>query len=146
MSPIADIEQAKRGIVEEFALFVDWVDRYEYIIDLGQRLAPLPDAARTEDNRVRGCQSRVWIDCRFEDGVVRFHGDSDAPIVKGLLALLFRVYSDRTPDDILATPPDFFAAIDLGAHLTGSRANGLHAMIRRIQADAATCKDRCGAL
>lgn len=136
MGASATIEEETDRIVEEFSLFDDWTGRYEYLVDLGRRLAPLEDAYRDESHRVQGCQSRVWFHAWREGGRVHFVADSDALIVKGLIALLLRVYSGRAPAEILATPPDFLARIELGSHLTGSRANGLHAMIRRIKAYA----------
>jgi cysteine desulfuration protein SufE len=130
------IETEKRRIIEEFSVFDDWVSRYEYIVELGGTLPNLPESLKTEENRVHGCQSRVWFIPTLHDGRLRFAADSDAVLVKGLIVLLLRIYSDRTPDDILATSPKFFEEIELGSHLTGSRANGLHAMVKRIQAMA----------
>lgn len=127
------IEEAVRNIVDEFGLFDGWLDRYEHIIELGRALPGLPPERRTEMARVRGCQSQVWFHAREDGGRVHFEADSDAVIVRGLIALLLRVYSGRTPEQILATPPDFFERIELGSHLTGNRANGLHAMVRHIQ-------------
>ena len=130
------VEDAKRSIVEEFSLFDSWIDRYEYIVELGKQLAGLPDEFRTAHYKVKGCQSQVWFHARTEGGHIFFDADSDAMIVRGLIALLLRVYSGRTPAEILATPPDFFDAIELGSHLSGSRANGLAAMVRHIHAYA----------
>ena len=137
MDQAASIQQETDRIVEEFSLFDDWSGRYEYLIDLGRRLPALPDQYRDEAHRVQGCQSRVWFHARRDGPRVHFQADSEALIVKGLIALLLRVYSGREPAEILATPPDFLAKIELGSHLTGSRANGLHAMIQRIKAYAA---------
>jgi len=136
MSEYPDIEDAKQSIIEEFGYFDGWMERYEYIIELGRNLADLPEGLRTAANKVPGCQSQVWFVAGRKDGLVHFRADSDAIIVRGLIALLLRVYSDRRPEEILATPPDFFETIELGSHLSGSRANGLHAMVRRIQAYA----------
>ena len=127
------IKQAQQGIIEEFGLFESWTDRYEYIIELGRELPDLPEEYRTDVHLVPGCQSRVWFHARRTGGQIYFDADSDALIVRGLIALLLRVYSGRLPDEILATPPDFFDKIELGSHLSGSRANGLHAMVKRIQ-------------
>ena len=127
------IEEAKQSIVDEFSLFDGWVDRYEYIVELGRNLEGLPESCHTEQYRVKGCQSQVWFRAREENGKIFFEADSDAMIVRGLIALLLRVYSGRTPSDILATPPDFFDAIELGSHLSGNRANGLAAMVNHIQ-------------
>ena len=139
MSETADsatIDHAQRSIIDEFSLFENWTDRYEYIIELGRDLPDLPERYRTEAYIVPGCQSRVWFNARRDGEHIYFDADSDALIVRGLIALLLRVYSDRRPEEILATPPDFFETIELGSHLSGSRANGLHAMVRRIQAYA----------
>ena len=130
------IEEAKQSIVDEFSLFDSWVDRYEYIVELGKQLTDLPDDYRTDQYKVKGCQSQVWFRARVEAGKIIFDADSDAMIVRGLIALLLRVYSGRSAPDILATPPDFFDAIELGSHLSGNRANGLAAMVNHIQAYA----------
>ncbi len=143
MGASAAVEEEKQRIIDEFAVLGDWVARYEYIVELGNALPPLPDALKTEANRVQGCQSRVWFVAEEEaEGRIRFAADSDAVLVKGLIALLLRLYSDRTPDDILATSPAFFEKIELGSHLTGSRANGLAAMVKRIQATARAIQAR----
>jgi cysteine desulfuration protein SufE len=139
-----DIEAEKRRIIEEFSVFDDWVARYEYIVELGAKLPHLPESLKVERNRVLGCQSRVWFVPTVTDGRIRFAADSDAVLVRGLIALLLRIYSDRTPDDILATSPKFFEEIELGSHLTGSRANGLHAMVKRIQAIARDEREKAG--
>ena len=131
-----EIEAEKRRIIEEFSVFDDWVARYEYIVELGTTLPNLAESLKTEANRVLGCQSRVWFVPTVEGGRIRFAADSDAILVRGLIALLLRIYSDRTPDDILATSPKFFEEIELGSHLTGGRANGLAAMVKRILAIA----------
>lgn len=136
MPASAAVEQEKQRIVDEFAVLGDWVARYEYIVELGNALPPLDDARKTEDNRVQGCQSRVWFVAEERDGRIHFAANSDAVLVKGLIALLLRLYSGRTADDILATSPAFFEKIELGSHLTGNRANGLAAMVKRIQAIA----------
>ncbi len=132
----ATIEEAKQSIIDEFALFDDWVQRYEYIVELGRNLEGLPDDCRTEQYRVRGCQSQVWFRASEDSGRIVFEADSDAVIVQGLIALLLRVYSRRSADEILSTPPDFFETIELGSHLSGNRANGLHAMVNHIHAYA----------
>ena len=130
------IEDAKQSIVDEFSVFDSWVDRYEYIVELGKQLSGLPEECRTDQFKVKGCQSQVWFRAREESGQITFDADSDAMIVRGLIALLLRVYSGRLPSEILATPPDFFDAIELGSHLSGNRANGLAAMVNHIQAYA----------
>lgn len=130
------IEDAKQSIVDDFSLFDSWVDRYEYIVELGKQLPGLPEDCRTDQYKVKGCQSQVWFRAHEKSGRIYFDADSDAMIVRGLIALLLRVYSGRRPAEILATPPDFFDAIELGSHLSGNRANGLAAMVNHIQAYA----------
>lgn len=122
-------------IAEDFELFDDWRERIEYVLDLGRNLVPFPEEHRTEANKVRGCQSQVWMvaDLDPASGRVRIQADSDAFIVKGLIALLLRLYADRRPEEILEHPPHVFEQIGLGAHLSPTRANGLHAMIKRIR-------------
>jgi cysteine desulfuration protein SufE len=127
-------------IIEDFALLDDWEDRYRYVIELGRELPPLSAAERTEANKVRGCASQVWlISERRGDGkpVLVFRGDSDALIVRGLIAILLHIYSGRSPEEIAALDPGAtFLALDLRDHLTSQRANGLLAMVARIRSDA----------
>jgi len=141
MPDTGTIDQATSELVDEFSLFDDWMQRYEYIIELGQSLEGLPDELKDEAHKVPGCQSQVWFYARRENGRIYFEADSDAMIVRGLIALLLRVYSGRTPDEIIATPPTFFEILELGSHLSGSRANGLHAMVNRIHAYARAFRD-----
>ncbi|MCW2307916.1 SufE family protein [Rhodobium gokarnense] len=129
-------------IVENFELLDDWEDRYRYVIELGKELEPLPDDERTEANKVHGCTSQVWLATHLEngDGTARltFRGDSDAHIVRGLIAILFAQLSGQTAPEILdADPAATFQRIGLSDHLTPQRANGLNAMIARIRKDAA---------
>ena len=135
------IAEAKQSIIDEFSLFDDWVDRYEFIIELGKALRGLPQDFHTEQFRVKGCQSQVWYRPQTVDGKIIYEADSDAMIVRGLIALLLRVYSERSAEDILSTPPDFFDQIELGSHLSGNRANGLHAMVNYIQSYAGARRD-----
>ena len=128
-----EIQAAQRELIEDFALFDDWMDRYQYIIDLGRRLPEFPDSARTDENKIRGCQSQVWFTAEMRGGRLHFEATSDAAIVSGLIAILLRVYSDREPQDILDTPPDFIAALGLEQHLSPTRSNGLDSMIRAIR-------------
>ena len=141
MTDIDTIDQTTQKIVDEFAFFDDWVQRYEFIIELGKALKNLPEHKKDEAHKVPGCQSQVWFHARREDGRIYFDADSDAMIVRGLVALLLRVYSGRTPDEIIGTPPAFFEVLELGSHLSGSRANGLHAMVTRIHAYAKAFRD-----
>ena len=135
----AAIDAALNDLVEEFDLLGDWEERYRYVIDLGRDLAPLTDAERSEANKVRGCASQVWLVTEPQsDGTLNFRGDSDAHIVKGLIAILLRLYSGRRPEDISGF--DAKAAIDrlgLSGALSSQRSNGLKAMVERIQRDAA---------
>jgi len=125
-------------ILDTLGFFDSWEDRYKYIIDLGRELPPLPDALHTEDRIVRGCQSQVWIDTLQEDGRLQLAVDSDAFIVKGLLAVILAAYNDRTPAEILAFDiEDYFARLDLLRHLSPTRGNGLRAMVQRIREIAA---------
>ena len=131
--PSAEILAAQQEIIDTFNLFDDWTDRYQYIIDLGKETGDFPDALRTEGNRLHGCQSQVWLIAERKDERLYYRGTSDSSIVAGLVAVLLAVYSGRTPEDIVATPPDFVAALKLAEHLSPTRSNGLHAMIQRIK-------------
>ena len=132
----SDINETTQDIIEEFSFFDDWMQRYEYIIEMGKALKGLPEHKKDEAHKVQGCQSQVWFYATQKGKKIKFDADSDAMIVRGLIALLLRVYSDRTPGEIINTPPEFFEVLDLGSHLSGSRANGLHAMVKRIHAYA----------
>ena len=132
---------AVEEIVENFAMLDDWDDRYRYLIELGRTLDPLPEAAHNEDNRVRGCVSQVWLLTRAGDegGQKRlfFKGDSDAHIVRGLVALTLALFSGQTPHSILRTDAQaLFDELGLGSHLTPQRSNGMRAMVERIKSDA----------
>lgn len=132
-----EIEQAQQALVEEFAFLGDWMDRYQYIIDMGRELPAFPDEWRTEAHRVHGCQSQVWMHSEARDGRLHFQATSDSAIVSGLIALLMRIYSDRRPEEVVHTPPDFVAELGLDRHLSPTRSNGLRAMLERIRAEAA---------
>ena len=128
------IPETQDQIVEDFGFFETWEDRYTYIIDLGQKLPAMPDDLKTEEYRVRGCQSQVWIYPQFSDGVMTFLADSDASSVKGLIALLLRVYSGHTPAEIIAAEPDFMDRAGLTAeNLSMVRVNGMRAAAKQIQ-------------
>ncbi len=131
-------EQAQQDIAEEFALFSDWSERYQYLIDLGKRLPPFPEACKVEAYRVHGCQSMVWLVPSGDAGNMHFEATSDSAIVSGLLALLLRVYSDRPAREIVATEPQFIATIGLAKHLSPTRSNGLAATLARLKEYAAT--------
>jgi cysteine desulfuration protein SufE len=124
---------AQDEIVETFGILEDWGDRYQYIIDLGRQSEAFPEAWKNEDNRLKGCQSQVWIVTEMRDGRLRIHATSDSAIVTGLVALLVKVYSDRRPAEILSTPPDFIRRIQLEDHLSPTRSNGLSAMVQQIR-------------
>lgn len=126
------------AIVEEFSFFGDWTERYQYLIDLGRKLPPLPEELKTEANKVQGCQSQVWLVASGDSGRLDFRAISDSAIVSGLIALLLRVYSGRSAHEILDTQPRFIEAIGLAKHLSPTRSNGLAAMFTRIQDEART--------
>lgn len=130
---MATVNDAQNEIIEEFEGLTDWMDRYAYIIDLGNTLPEYPDSDKTPQNLIEGCQSRVWIDAKKEsDGTIGFQADSDALIVKGIVALLMRVLNHRTPDEILGADLYFIDRIGLKEHLSPTRSNGLVAMVRQI--------------
>ena len=133
-APSAEAAQAE--IAEEFAFFGDWTERYQYLIDLGRKLPPFPDALKTEENKVTGCQSLVWLVRSGDARRLEFQAISDSAIVSGLIALLLRVYSGRTAQEILATEPTFIEAIGLAKHLSPTRSNGLAAMLAAIKQQA----------
>ena len=128
-----EIAVAQDELIADFELFEDWMDRYQYLIDLGRRLPEFPEELRTEENRIRGCQSQVWFVADKKDGRLEFRAISDAAIVSGLIALLLRLYSGRYPQDILDTPPDFVTALQLESHLSPTRSNGLSSMLQAIR-------------
>lgn len=129
---MSTIQQIQNELVAEFELFDDWMSRYEYVIDLGKQLAEFPAEWQTEENRIRGCQSQVWLHMEMRDDKLHIVGTSDAAIVRGLVAIVLRVYSDQRPQDILAAKPDFIAEIGFTDHLSPTRSNGLHSMLRTI--------------
>lgn len=141
---MTDIDHDLDDLAQEFDLLGDWEERYRYVIDLGRELAPLSDGERSEANKVRGCASQVWLDSRRDGGpgpqtLLHFRGDSDAHIVRGLVALALAIYSGRSASEILET--DAFAIYEklgLAAHLTPQRSNGVRSMIERIKSDART--------
>ncbi|WP_395826780.1 SufE family protein [Elstera sp.] len=130
--PLLSIADAQAELIETFEALPDWQERYQYIIELGQALPPLPTEFQTDAYKVRGCQSQVWIAPEVREGHLHFQAGSDAIITAGLIAVLLSVYNARTPKEILTTPPDFIKAIGLSQHLSPSRSNGLLSMVRRI--------------
>jgi cysteine desulfuration protein SufE len=127
------IDQVQKEIVEEFSGFEEWIDKYAYLIETGNGLTPIDPKYKTESNLIRGCQSRVWLHPEFADGKIIFEAESDALIVKGLVALLLRIYSDRTPKEILNSDMRFIGDIGLSQHLSPTRSNGLLSMIKQIK-------------
>ncbi len=127
------IEEIQDQIIEEFSVFDDWLDRYNYLIELGNDLPPFREAYRIPENLIHGCQSKVWLNAGYKDGKVFFEADSDAIIVKGIVALLLRVLSGRTPAEILNTDLHFIDAIGLTQNLSPTRSNGLLAMVKKMR-------------
>ena len=130
------IDELQNEVVEEFSDFTDWMDKYQLLIDLGSDMEPLEEKYKTEDNLINGCQSRVWIHADYHDGLLTFKAESDALIVKGLIALLLRVLSGHTPQEILDANLFFIDSIGLREHLSTTRSNGLLAMVKQIRAYA----------
>jgi len=133
MSGSATIHDTEEEIIEEFALFDSWDDKYEYIIDLGKKLEVLDEQYKTDSNRVRGCQSTVWLAAFYKDGIITYKADSDAVIVKGLISMLIRVLSGHTPDEILDAKLGFIQTIGMTSHLAQTRSNGLLSMVRQMK-------------
>lgn len=127
------IQEIENQIIEEFSIFTDWLDKYEYIIELGKNVPVIDEKAKTEENLIKGCQSRVWLDCCQEDGKLFFAADSDAIITKGIISLLIRVYNGQEPEEILNSNLKFIDAIGLQENLSPTRANGLVSMIKQIR-------------
>ena len=139
---MAEIKDIQDEIIDEFTGFDDWLDRYQLLIDLGNEQEPLPEEYKTDNNLIEGCQSRVWLQADVIDGKVVFHAESDALIVKGIIALLIKVYSGHTPDEILSSEPYFVEAIGLKEHLSPTRSNGLVAMIKQMRLYALAYKTK----
>ncbi len=127
------INETQDEIIEEFELFDDWADKYEYIIDLGKKLKGLPEEQKTEDNIIKGCQSRVWLNAREENGKLIFEADSEAIIVKGLVNMLIRVLSNHTPAEIAEADLYFIDKIGMTSHLAQTRSNGLASMVKQMK-------------
>ncbi len=136
MAEMTDIKAAQEEIVDDFSLFDDWMDRYRYLIDLGRALPPYPDELRTDEWRVKGCINRAWLHGAARDGHVYYQASSESEIVAGLIALLLKVYSGRTPREIIDNPPDFLERIGVWENITSNRINGLKGMINLIQSVA----------
>ena len=130
---MADPAQRIQELADEFAFFGDWTERYQYLIDLGKQLPAFPAEKQNDAHKFHGCQSQVWFDSAWQNGQIQLEGTSDAAIVKGLIALLFRVYNGQTAVEILNTPADFLDTLDLKNHLSANRATGLAGMMQKIQ-------------
>ena len=133
---MTSLEEAKAAVVGDFSLMDEWLDKYEYLIDLGKNLEPFPEELKTDDRLIKGCQSRVWLDTREEDGRLYFRADSDAIITKGIISLLIGVYSGRTAAEIAADDFSFVDRLGLRENLSPTRANGLASMIETIRRTA----------
>jgi cysteine desulfuration protein SufE len=127
------IKEVEKQIIEEFSVFDQWLDKYEYLIELGKTLPLIPESGKQEANLIKGCQSRVWLSADYREGKVYFAADSDAIITKGIISLLIRVFSGRTPKEITEADLEFIKAIGLQDNLSPTRANGLLAMVRQIK-------------
>lgn len=132
--------EAQAAIADEFGFFGDWSERYQYLIDLGRKLPEFPDTWKTEEHRLHGCQSLVWIVAEGDASKLIFHSISDSAIVSGLIYLALRVYSGRSAEEILATEPDYIASIGLSKHLSPTRSNGLAALLAFIRHQAQTAQ------
>ena len=130
------LQEAKQSVIDDFAMYEEWLDKYEYLIELGKSLQDYPEEKKTEDRLIKGCQSRVWLDCELKDGRLYFTADSDAIITKGIISLLIGVYSGRTASEIAQDDFSFVDAIGLKENLSPTRANGLVSMIETIKKEA----------
>jgi len=133
MIPDLSIAETEKEIIDEFGLFDSWDDKYEYIIDLGKKLPVLDAQYKADENRVRGCQSSVWLVAEYKDGRLFYQADSDAVIVKGLISMLIRVLSGRTADEIMEAKLDFIREIGMTTHLAQTRSNGLLSMVKQMK-------------
>lgn len=141
---MATIDQIQQEIIDEFDIYTDWMDKYAYIIEQGNALQPLEERYKTPDNIIQGCQSRVWLKTDYREGKLYFAAESDAVIVKGLLALVLRVFNERTPDEIINADLRFMKEIGLTEHLSPTRANGLLSVIKQIRFYALAYKAKPG--
>ena len=139
-----NIETIQADLVDEFSMFDDWMERYEYLIEIGKSLPIIDSKFKTEDNIIKGCQSKVWLHAKLEDEKVVYSADSDAIITKGIVAVLIRVFSNQSPDTILNTSTDFIDEIGLKEHLSPTRANGLVSMVKKIKMYALAYQTQIG--
>ena len=138
---MTDLNAAQQAIIDDFSLFPEWLDRYQYLIDLGRKLEPLAESERVDENLLDGCQSRVWLVMDGDAQALNIRANSDAAIVSGLIALLIRLYDGAAPREIIEAEPAFIEAIGLSQHLSPTRANGLGAMLAAIRGKAAALAD-----
>ena len=136
------INEIQQEIIDEFSIYDDWMDKYAFIIEQGNALQPIDEKYKTPDNIIKGCQSRVWLQTDYRDGKLYFEAESDAIIVKGLLALVLRVFNSRTPDEIIGTDLRFMKEIVLTEHLSPTRSNGLLSVIKQIRYYAIAYKSK----
>ena len=134
------IEETEQEIIEEFEMFDDWMQKYEHLIDLGRSLPLIEEKNKTEDKLIKGCQAQVWLQSEFKNGKIIYTADSDAIITKGMVALMIRVLSNHTPDEIINAKLDFVEKIGLIKHLSPTRSNGLVSMIKQMKLDAIAYK------
>ena len=134
------IKSIQEEVIDEFLLFDDWMQKYEYMIDLGKSLPLINEKNKTDDRLIKGCQSKVWLDAQLKNGKINYKADSDAIITKGIIAILLRVFSNQTPDAILSANTDFIDEIGLKEHLSPTRANGLVSMIKQLKIYALALK------
>ncbi len=127
------LAEAENAVIDEFSMYEEWLDKYEYLIELGKSLKDYPESSKIDENLIKGCQSRVWLDYEIKDGRIVFNADSDAIITKGIISLLIGIYSDRTPEEILSSDFSVVEKIGLKENLSPTRANGLVSMIARIK-------------
>ena len=139
METIKDIQEE---IIEDFEMFEDWMQKYEYLIELGKELTPIEDKYKTEDNLIKGCQSRVWLHAEKQDGKIIYTADSDAIMTKGIVAILINVLSGQAPSEIISADLSFIDTIGLKEQLSATRANGLVSMIKKMKLYALAFKDR----
>lgn len=130
---MSTINQIQDELIEEFGLFEDWADKYEYLIDLGKKLAPMPEQFKTEENVIKGCQSKVWLHAEKQGEQIVFFADSEAIIVKGMISMLIRVLSNHTPAEIMQADLYFIDQIGMSQHLAQTRSNGLVAMVKQMK-------------
>ena len=127
------IENLQENLIEDFSFFDDWTQKYEYMIELSKTLDKMDDSLKNDENLIKGCQSKVWLNAGFKDGKINFIADSEAIITKGIIAILLMVFNNKTPDEIIKSDVSFIEKIGLKEHLSPNRANGLYSMIKQIK-------------